>query len=200
VDWDQPASVLEGELVRLEPLAPAHAAGLREAGGDAEVWRWMPLNGSTPEQFDRWFERMLADSAAGVQASFATLDRASGRPIGHTSYMALRPEHRGLEIGWTWLERDRWRSGANVECKLLLMEHAFGALDCMRVEYKTDALNERSRRALEGIGAQFEGIFRSHMIVRGEVIRDSAYYSVIAAEWPGVRERLQRRLAAHRGG
>lgn len=197
-DWEQLRPILDGELVRLEPLVPEHAEALREAGGDPEVWRWMPLNATLPEAFERWFGLMLAECEAHRQVSFATIDRPSGATIGHTSYMALRPEHRGLEIGWTWLSPDRWRSGANIESKLLLLSHAFGVLECIRVEFKTDALNQRSRKALEGIGARFEGVFRSHMIVRGEVIRDSACYSVIAAEWPAVRERLQSRLEAHR--
>jgi RimJ/RimL family protein N-acetyltransferase len=140
---------------------------------------------------------MLEDTAAGKQASFVTIERTSGAAIGHTSYLALRPEHRGLEIGGTWIGRDWWRSGANVETKLLLLGYAFAELECIRVEFKTDELNERSRKALEGIGAKFEGIFRSHMIVRGDVIRDSAYYSVIATEWPEARDKLERRLARH---
>lgn len=197
--WDGLNAVLEGELVRVEPLRAEHEPALWEAGNDPEVWRWLWINAaSSPERFHEWVEQALTDSAAGKQASFATIDRASGRAIGHTSYMTLRPEHRGLEIGGTWLGREWWRSGANVETKLLLLGHAFETLDCMRVEFKTESTNERSRKALAGIGAQFEGIFRSHMIVRGDVIRDSAYYSVIAAEWPQAREALERRLAAHR--
>ena len=197
VEWDHPAPALDGELVRLEPLGAEHADSLRDAASDPDVWRWLPLNASLPDQFERWFEQMLAEVAAGRQVSFATVERARGLAIGHTSYLALRPEHRGLEIGWTWLRPDRWRSGVNVETKLLLLAHAFDQLECVRVEFKTDALNERSRKALEGIGAKFEGIFRSHMLVRADVIRDSAYYSVIAAEWPAVRELLTDRLASH---
>jgi RimJ/RimL family protein N-acetyltransferase len=200
VEWDLPAPTLDGELVRLEPLGAEHADSLRDAASDPDVWRWLPLNASLPDQFERWFEQMLAEVAAGRQVSFATVERASGLAIGHTSYLALRPEHRGLEIGWTWLRPDRWRSGVNIETKLLLLAHAFDKLECIRVEFKTDALNERSRKALEGVGAKFEGIFRSHMIVRANVIRDSAYYSVIAAEWPAVRELLTERLASHRAG
>jgi RimJ/RimL family protein N-acetyltransferase len=196
--WDGLAAVLEGRLVRLEPLGEAHAEELRAAAADGEIWRWMPVNASaSAEQFQRWFSDMISESAAGRQATFATIDRSSGQTIGSTSYLALRPEHRGLEIGSTWLRRESWRSGANIETKLLLLAHAFDRLDCIRVEFKTDELNERSRRALEGIGAQFEGIFRSHMIVRGDVIRDSAYYSVIASEWPEVREALGVKLARH---
>jgi RimJ/RimL family protein N-acetyltransferase len=197
-EWEQLGPVLEGRLVRVEPLAAAHEAALWQAGSDPEVWRWMPLNAaSSPEHFHGWLERMLEDGAAGKQASFVTVERTRGAAIGHTSYVALRPEHRGLEIGWTWLPSDRWRSGVNVETKLLLLTHAFDQLECIRVEFKTDALNERSRKALEGVGAKFEGIFRSHMIVRANVIRDSAYYSVIAAEWPETRDWLARRLARH---
>jgi RimJ/RimL family protein N-acetyltransferase len=195
-DADQLQPTLRGELVALEPLHERHREQLWEAAADSEIWRWMPFNASASrENYDRWFEGMLEESAAGRQASFATIE--NGVAIGHTSYLALRPEHRGVEIGWTWLRRQSWRSGANAGCKLLLLEHAFGTLDCIRVEFKTDALNERSRKALAGIGATYEGIFRSHMIVRGDVIRDSAYYSVIASEWPTVREALSRRLARH---
>ena len=178
--WDpaQLKPVLEGSLVRLEPLDEQHREELREAAGDPEIWRWMSLNASaSPEMF-------------------ATIDRASGVAIGATGYHAMRPEHRGLEIGGTWLAPQWWRGGANRETKLLLLRQAFEALECIRVEFKTDALNERSRKALEGIGARYEGIFRSHMIVRGDVIRDSAYYSIIASEWPTVREKLTTRDGA----
>ena len=195
--WDELAPVLEGALVRLEPLDSAHEESLHDAASDPELWRWMPFNASSADQFKRWISQMLEESAAGRQSTFVTIDRASGLPLGSTSYLALRPEHRGLEIGWTWLRRDAWRSGVNVETKLLLLGHAFDKLDCIRVEFKTDALNERSRKALEGIGAKFEGVLRSHMIVRADVIRDSAYYSVIAAEWPETRDWLERRLAKH---
>ncbi len=180
--------VLEGALVRLEPLEERHRAQLLEAAHEPETWRWMPLNASaSPEMFDRYFERALD---RGESEMFATIDVASGSAIGATGYHALRPEHRGLEIGGTWLRPEAWRTGANRETKLLLLGHAFGVLECIRVEFKTDALNERSRNALAGIGARYEGTFRSHMIVRGEVIRDSAYYSIIASEWPTVRARL----------
>jgi RimJ/RimL family protein N-acetyltransferase len=108
--------------------------------------------------------------------------------------MALRPEHRSVEIGWTWLHPSAWQTGANVEAKLLMLEHAFDAWGCRRVELKTDALNERSRRAIEALGASFEGIHRQHMLVRGGENRDTAWYSVLDAEWPGVRARLHDRL------
>jgi N-acetyltransferase len=137
----------------------------------------------------------LAESEAGNEAAFATLDAESGEPVGSTRYLALRPAHRGLEIGWTWLSPSSWRTGANVEAKLLMLEHAFERLACVRVEFKTDVRNERSRVALAALPAQFEGIFRKHMIVGGDRFRDSAYYSIIDDEWPNVKENLQRRLA-----
>jgi RimJ/RimL family protein N-acetyltransferase len=189
---------LEGKLVRLEPLAAAHEEQLWAAAADPETFRWMTSRiNATRERFSEWLEQMLAECEAGRQASFAAIDASRGVAIGETSYLALRPEHRGLEIGWTWFEPSAWRTGVNLETKLLLLDHAFEKLGCIRVEFKTDALNDRSRKALAGIGATFEGIFRSHMVVRGELIRDSAYYSVIASEWPEVRKALSRKLERH---
>jgi RimJ/RimL family protein N-acetyltransferase len=136
----------------------------------------------------------MAASEAGTEGAFATIDADTGQPIGSTRYLALRPEHRSLEIGWTWLAPACWRTGANVEAKLLMLWHAFEDLGCLRVEFKTDARNDRSRAALAALPAQFEGVFRKHMLVRGGERRDSAYYSIIDEEWPEVRENLERRL------
>lgn len=186
---------LEGDLVVLEPLSESHGSDLREASQDPEIWRWMPFAITSPERFAEWFETSLAASAAGREGVFATVERASGRAIGSSRYLSVRPEHRGLEIGWTWLGRAAWRTGANVDAKLLMLEHAFAELDCLRVEFKTDARNERSRAALSALPARFEGIFRHHMVVPYG-IRDSAYYSVISSEWPQVRANLVARLHA----
>src|SRR5215213_10493712 len=159
----------------------------------------MPVDASqTREAFHSWMEAALAAAEAGTEVPFATLDAGSGEPIGSTRYLALRPEHRGLEIGWTWLAPSRWQTGANVEAKLLKLEHAFERLGCLRVEFKTDSRNERSRAALAALPARFEGIFRKHMLVRGGERRDSAYYSIIDDEWPEVRENLARRINAIR--
>ena len=124
------------------------------------------------------------------------VERGGGKAIGSTRYLTLRPEHRGLEIGWTWNASSAWGTGANAEAKLLLLRHAFETLGCMRVEFKTDALNERSRAALEALPARFEGIFRKHMLVRDGALRDSAYYAITDDEWPAVRANLERRLQA----
>jgi RimJ/RimL family protein N-acetyltransferase len=118
--------------------------------------------------------------------------------VGSSRYLAVRPADRSLEVGWTWLSPSVWRTGVNVETKLLMLEHAFEALGCVRVELKTDARNERSRRAMAAIPAQFEGIMRKHMIVPDVGQRDSAYFSIVDDEWPEVRANLEHRLAAER--
>ena len=195
--WKNLASVLEGKIVRLEPLARRHEKGLFEAARDERVWRWMPYDaGGSRQRFHAWLEDALAASSAGTEAAFATVDAGTGEPVGSTRYLSLRPEHRGLEIGWTWLAPAHWQTGANVEAKLMMLEHAFERLGCLRVEFKTDSRNERSRAALAALPAQFEGIFRKHMLVRGGERRDSAYYSIIDDEWPEVRGNLMRRIDA----
>jgi RimJ/RimL family protein N-acetyltransferase len=196
--WDDLTTRLEGQFVVLEPLEARHEDGLFDAAQHPEIWTWLAPIAESREYFSAWFAASLAASAAGREGVFATIERASGEPIGSTRYLNLREEHRGLEIGWTWLTPSMWRTGANVEAKLLMFEHAFGTLGCMRVELKTDARNERSRAAMEALPAQFEGIFRKHMLMPGVGVRDSAYYSVIDEEWPEVRANLERRLAAAR--
>ncbi|PZS40328.1 MAG: GNAT family N-acetyltransferase [Pseudonocardiales bacterium] len=179
--------------------SPEHEEGLFTAGQDPGVWTYLtafPDAAETRERFGRWMEQALTQSAAGCEGAFAIIDRQSGTPIGSTRYLALRPEHRGLEIGWTWLGRAWWRSGANVECKLLLLGRAFETLGCERVELKTDARNARSRAAMEALPAQFEGIHRRHMKIPNGW-RDTAWYSVIAPEWPAVRAALRERLARY---
>ncbi len=189
---------LEGEIVLLEPLETHHEEGLFHAAQHPEIWQWLaPINESR-EYFHEWFQMSLAESEAGREGVFATIDRRSGEPIGSTRYLNVREVHRGVEIGWTWLKPSAWRTGANVEAKLLMLGHAFERLECMRVELKTDARNERSRAAMAAMPAQFEGVLRKHMLMPGIGVRDSAYYSVIDTEWPAVRTNLERRLTAAR--
>jgi len=194
--WDELTTRLDGQLVVLEPLAAGHEDGLFAAAQHPEIWSWLAPIGESREYFSAWFALSLAESQAGREGVFATIDRASGEPIGSTRYLNVREAHRGVEIGWTWLSPAKWRTGANVEAKLLMLEHAFQTLGCMRVEFKTDARNERSRAALAALPAQFEGIFRKHMLMPGVGVRDSAYYSVIDDDWSQVRANLEHRLAA----
>jgi N-acetyltransferase len=189
------AVTLVGELVRLEPLARTHEEGLWEASRDPETWRWLSIfQPETREEMRDYLESALANQAAGTEMPFVTIRQADDRVLGSTRYLALRPEHRSLEIGWTWLAPEAWGTGANVEAKLLMLEDAFERLGCLRVELKTDALNERSRGAMAALPAQFEGVHRKHMLVRDGQRRDSAWYSVIDEEWPEVRANLLRRL------
>jgi len=198
--WQHLTGRMEGALVAIEPLASKHERGLFEAGHDREMWMYLtafPNAYETRERFHHWMEEALAVTSAGEAGVWAVIDQASGRPIGSTRYMALRPAHRSLEIGWTWLGRPWWRTGANVETKLLLLGRAFEKLGCERVELKTDARNARSRRAMEALPAQFEGIHRRHAALPDGSWRDTAWYSVIAPEWPDVRAAPRHRLAGH---
>ena len=192
--WVEPI-VLEGTYVRLEPLSINHVAGLTDVGLEAEIWRWMPEFPQTPGEMRALVEAAVADSANGSQLPFATIERESNRPVGSTRYLNIEPAHRRLEIGWTWIS-PRWqRSAINTEAKLLMMRHAFDTLGALRVEFKTDSLNERSRAALTGIGAVEEGTMRNHMVTYGGRRRHSTYFSVIEEEWPRVRQHLEARLA-----
>jgi N-acetyltransferase len=188
--WVRPV-VLEGRLVRLEPLSRAHLDGLAEVALDPVIWQWTIARPTDRATLGTWLDAALANAAAGTEVPFATIERASGKPVGSTRFMSIVPEHRRLEIGWTWLGRASQLSGANREAKLLKMTHAFEQLGANRVEFKTDSLNEPARRALIGIGSTFEGIFRNHMVMPGGRLRHSAYYSVVAEEWPEVRARLE---------
>jgi N-acetyltransferase len=182
---------LEGRIVTLEPLAPGHVDGLREAAGDERIWRYMVTTDP-----DEWIRQALADES---RVQFVALQ--DDRPVGSTSYLSLAPEHRRLEIGNTWMNPSTWGTGANTEAKYLLLRHAFERLGAWRVEFKTDANNERARAALAAIPAEFEGVHRKHMLVRGGERRDSAWYAVIDDDWPAVRAALERRLevAGERG-
>ena len=188
--------VLEGRIVRLEPLTDAHEEGLWEASRDPRTWHWLSLTQpQTREAWHAWMEQALAAAAAGTELPFVTVSHEKG-VVGSTRFLSLRPLDRSLEIGWTWLHPSAWGTGANVEAKLLQLEHAFETRGCRRVEFKTDALNERSRGALEALGASFEGVHRKHMLVRDGENRDSAWYSILDDEWPDARARLEQRLAA----
>ena len=191
--------VLGGHGVRLEPLHERHLPGLWEASRDERTWRWLSIRRpETPAALERWLDEALEAAAHGTEIPFATLRPTPGVDpvvVGSTRFLALRPAHRSVEIGWTWLHPSAWGTGVNAAAKLLQLDHAFRTWDCRRVEWKTDALNDRSRRAIEALGATFEGVHRHHMLVRDGENRDSAWYSVLEEEWPAVEAHLSARLA-----
>jgi RimJ/RimL family protein N-acetyltransferase len=191
--WVEPV-VLEGRVVRLEPLALDHAPRLTEVGLDAELWRWTLAQVRTPGEMRAYVQRAIEAAEQGDEVPFATVEVTSGRPIGSTRFMSIDAGHRRLEIGSTWIASAWQRSAVNTEAKLLMLRHAFNALGALRVEFKTDSLNERSRAALTGIGAVEEGTLRNHMVTESGRRRHSVYYSVIEEEWPRVRQRLEARL------
>jgi RimJ/RimL family protein N-acetyltransferase len=194
--WPELAQRLEGHVVTLEPVLPEHEQPLWEAAQDPQVWTVTSADvGGSRATFDAWWFQLREAFAASEEVPFATVLRKGERIVGSTRFLTLRPEHRGVEIGHTWLRSALWQAGANIEAKLLMLEHAFERCGCLRVEFKTDARNERSRRALEALPAEFEGIFRKHMLVRGGQLRDSAYYAIIDDDWPEVKASLERRLA-----
>jgi RimJ/RimL family protein N-acetyltransferase len=192
--WVTPVT-LQGPIVRLEPLAERHLDDLARVADDDAIWRWIIAGPMDEAGLRAWYETARNNAATGSEVPFATVDVASGRAIGSSRFMSIAPEHRRLEIGWTWLGTAYQRTGANRAAKLLQLTHAFETLDAERVEFKTHARNERSRAALLGIGAQFEGILRHHTIMPDGSNRDSAFYSVLADEWPAVRAHLERSLA-----
>ena len=185
---------LEGPRLRLEPLSEAHAAALSAVGLDEELWRWIPTPVRTPDEMAAYVTFALREQSRGAALPFAVVEKSSDRVIGSTRYGAIEPVHRRVEIGWTWLARPWHRTATNTEAKYLLLRHAFEALGCIRVELKTDLLNERSRAAIRRIGAREEGILRNHMITASGRIRHTVYYSIVDSEWPDVKASLERRL------
>lgn len=182
--------VLDGRLVRLEPLSLDHVPGLAEIAFDEAIWRWMRDRPADERELRDYVERALAVAAEGREIPFVQLERSSGRAIGSTRFMNISPVDRRLEIGHTWIGRAWWGTGVNPDAKRTLLAHAFDELGAHRVEFKTDALNGRSRAALRAIGATEEGVFRRHQLTYGDRIRDSAYFSVTWDEWPAVRDHL----------
>jgi RimJ/RimL family protein N-acetyltransferase len=185
---------LEGRNVRLEPLSQAHHPGLSAVGLEEELWRWIPTPVRTPEEMSAYIATALDEQARGVSLPFALIEKASGRVIGSTRYGNVDRTHHRVEIGWTWFAPAWQRTGANTEAKYLLLRHAFETLGCIRVELKTDSLNERSRAAILRIGAREEGTFRNHIITASGRIRHTVYFSILDSEWPFVKSRLQSML------
>ena len=188
--------VLEGAHVRLEPLSRGHLPGLCAIGLEQELWRWIPTPVQTTDDMAAYVELALKEQANGLSLPFAQIEKSAGRVIGSTRYMNIEKTHHRAEIGCTWIGREWQRTAVNTESKYLLLRHAFETLGCMRVELKTDALNEKSRAAILRIGAKEEGTFRNHMITSSGRIRQTVYFSIVDSEWPGVKSELERRLGS----
>jgi N-acetyltransferase len=188
---------LTGTHVRLESLSLDHHAALCEVGLDPELWRWIPCQVLTPEDMRVFVQTALQWQWDGTALPFATVEQASDRVIGSTRFMNIDQPNRHVEIGATWISKPWQRTAVNTEAKYLMLRHAFETLGCIRVELKTDSLNEKSRNAILRIGAKEEGIFRNHMLCHGGRIRHSAWYSIIDSEWPEVKARLEAKLHEH---
>lgn len=191
-EW--PPVTLEGEHVRLEPLTMAHHAALWEIARDHELWRWTATDVRTPDDLARYMETALGEQAAGRSLPFATIAKAKGRPVGSTRFGNIEPLNRRAEIGWTWLGAPWQRTAVNTEAKLLMLTHAFETWHCLRVELKTDALNQASRAAIARLGAMEEGTMRRHIVTQTGRVRDTVYYSILDEEWPSIKARLEARL------
>ncbi len=188
--------VLPGNHVELHPLSLAHAADLSSAIAVEELWELGVSDLPAPGGMESYIAEALALQSAGKALPFALIDKSTGRAVGSTRFGNFEPAHRRVEIGWTWLGTPWQRTAFNTEAKYLLLAHAFEVLGLNRVEFKTDVLNERSRKAILRLGALEEGVLRRHMVMRGGRVRDSVYYSIIAEEWPFVKENLRRKLSA----
>ncbi len=185
---------LEGEYVRLEPLSMDHHTGLCKIGLDEDLWRWIPTQVRTPDEMRTYIELALKFRAEGSVLPFATIYRPENHIVGSTRYLNIDRVNHHVEIGATFVGKPWQRTVVNTEAKYLMLRHAFESLGCLRVELKTDALNERSRKAILRLGATQEGIFRNHVVCANGRVRDSVYFSITDEEWPAVKTNLETKL------
>lgn len=188
---------LQGKWARLEPLTLDHAPQLFDVARDDEIWRYMPV--PTPKNVDdvcAWIQDALNLQAHGLFLPFAIIDRATEKAIGSTRFLDISEHNRHVEIGWTWLGKNFWRTPLNSECKYLLLRHAFETLGCIRVSFKTDLRNERSQRAIERLGAAREGIWRRAVVMHDGYQRSSVFYSILDDEWARVKAGLEEKINA----
>lgn len=185
---------LDGDRVRLEPMRRDHIDPLTAAGGFDDLWKWTSAKATSRESMTDYVEAALSDAQRSVALPFVTVDKPSGTIVGSTRFGNIDPANRRAEIGWTWISPAFQRTYVNSEAKYLMLRHAFDVWDCVRVELKTDVLNEKSRNAMLRLGAVEEGVLRRHILTHNGRFRDTIYYSVLDHEWPAVRARLEARL------
>lgn len=186
---------LEGVRAKLVPLSEEHLPDLLEAAQSRQIWAYMPTNLQTVESLQKWHSDALRAQAAGTEQVFTIIDKETGKAVGSTRFMDISAPNWALEIGWTWLAPDVWRTRINTECKYLLLKHCFETLSAIRVQLKTDSRNLRSQKAMERLGSVREGVLRRHRILPDGYVRDSVYYSILPEEWAEVKARLERFLA-----
>lgn len=194
--------ILEGSVVRLEPVRQEHATRFWAVARDSheEIFRWFPYSMKTPQEFERFVAAILEEEKRGDSVAFTTFEQRSGQIIGSTRFMNIDRVNRRVEIGSTWIAPPWQRTAVNTEAKYLMLKHAFEVWGCVRVELKTDALNERSRNAILRLGAKEEGTLRKHWLTWTGRIRDSVYFSILDTEWPDVKARLEGKLGRFAGG
>ncbi len=192
-----PPLTLEGHFVRLEPLQQAHVVAFWEAAKDSleDIFRWIPYRMQELEDFERVVAKALAEQSRGEFVVLATVDRTSGKVVGSTRFMNIDRASSCVEIGSTWIAPPWQRTAINTEAKYLMLRHAFEVSGCVRVELKTDALNQRSRNAILRVGAKEEGTLRKHLLTWTGRFRDTVFFSILDTEWPEVKSRLETRLA-----
>lgn len=184
---------LEGTVVRLEPISREHVELFWQVakGGREDIFRWFPYAMNTRDDLERVVDRAIEEQARGESVVFATVERASGQTVGSTRFMNIDRMNRRVEIGSTWIAPAWQRTAVNTEAKYLMLRHAFEAWKCIRVELKTDALNQKSRNAILRIGAKEEGTLRRHVITWTGRVRDTVYFSILDSEWAGVKPELE---------
>jgi N-acetyltransferase len=187
--WLQPVA-LRSSRVSLVPLNPGHTNDLVEALQDGELWKLWYTSIPSPDKLVDFIDQRLAAQAKATLLPFAVVDNTTGKAVGMTNYLTVEPDHRRLEIGGTWYRKSVQRSQFNTQCKLLLLGHAFYALRCIAVEFRTHFFNYQSRRGIERLGAKLDGILRNHQIADNGTLRDTCVYSILASEWPTVKAHL----------
>lgn len=192
--WKTP-TILEGNVVRLEPSSVGHISGLSTAGKDKSIWKYMIYGDlSNLEKMGKWVNYLLEQQAAGTDLPFTVIHKSTGTIVGATRFLEMRPSHRSLEIGGTWYAPEYQGTAVNPDCKYLLLKYAFERLGCIRVQFKVDLRNTHSIHAIERLGAVREGVLRNHMVLPDGTIRDSAFFSILDREWTEVKNLLEERL------